>query len=61
MWGIKPSENFTIDVNDQKIWEDGNPIGSNNKISYDSKTDEFIIFEFQAGTYVIRAVDRAVF
>ncbi len=58
---LKPSENFTIDVNDQKIWEDGNPIGSNNKISYDSKTDEFIIFEFQAGTYVIRAVDRAVF
>ncbi len=39
---------------------DGNPFGVNKEISYDSKTDEFIIFEFQAGTYVIRAVDSAV-
>lgn len=35
----------------------GKFIGANNKISYDSKSDEFIVFEFQAGTYEIKAVD----
>jgi hypothetical protein len=54
---VKPSKDFTIYVNDKNIWKDGNFIGANNKISYDSKSGDFIVFEFQAGTYEINAVD----
>jgi alpha-L-rhamnosidase len=50
---IQSSEHFAIHVNDQKIWGDGNPIGTNNKISFDSKSGDFIVFEFQPGSYVI--------
>jgi alpha-L-rhamnosidase len=50
---IQSTEDFAIHVNDQKIWEDGNPINTNNKISFDSKSNEFIVFEFLPGTYVI--------
>ena len=53
----QPSENFTISVNNKKIWKDGAFIDTNNKISYDSKSDEFIVFEFQAGSYEINTVD----
>ena len=52
---VMPSKDFTISVNNKKIWEGGKFIGANNKISYDSKSDEFIVFEFQAGNYVIDA------
>jgi hypothetical protein len=51
-------KNFTISVNDKKIWEGGKLISANNKISYDSKSGGFIVFEFQAGSYEINAVDN---
>ncbi len=57
---IQPSENFAIYVNDKIIWEDGNPISADKKISYDSKSDKFIVFEFLAGSYEINAVDDDV-
>jgi len=57
----QPSEHFTIYVNDKKIWKDGNPLGTNNNISYDSKLGEFIVFEFQPGIYEINAVNDSVF
>jgi hypothetical protein len=37
------------------IWQDGKLTVASDKISYDSESDEFIVFEFQAGTYVINA------
>jgi len=57
---IQPGENFAIYVNDKSIWKDDKFIGTNNKISYDSKSGDFIVFEFQSGTYVINAVDDAI-
>lgn len=56
-----PSKHFAIYVNDSIIWNDGNFIGVNNKISFDSKSTEFVVFEFQSGNYVINAVDDDVF
>jgi hypothetical protein len=52
---VQPSEKFVISVNDKKIWKDGKPIGANNKISYDSQSSDFIVFEFLSGSYVIHA------
>ena len=57
----QPSKDFTIFVNNKKIWDEGKFIDANSKISYDSKSDEFIVFEFQAGSYEIKAVDDAIF
>lgn len=54
---IKPSQDNVITVNDQEIWADGEPLGRDRKISYVSKSGDFIVFEFQAGTYRIRTVD----
>jgi len=51
------SENYVIYVNDSIIWNDGKFIDVNNQISFDSKSNEFIVFEFQPGNYVIKAVD----
>ena len=56
-----PSKHFAIYVNDSIIWNDGSFIGVNNKISFDSKSTEFVVFEFQSGNYVINAVDDDVF
>lgn len=58
---VQPSKDFTIYVNNKKIWKDGKFIDANNKISYDSKSGDFIVFEFQPGTYVINASDDNVF
>jgi len=58
---IHPSKHFAIYVNEKKIWKDGNFIGANNKISYISISGDFIVFEFQPGTYVINAVDNDLF
>jgi hypothetical protein len=58
---VQPSKDFTISVNNKKIWKDGAFIDSNNKISYDSKSGDFIVFEFQSGSYEINAVDDAIF
>ena len=55
---IQSDEHFTIYVNDEIIWNHGKFIGVNNKISFDSKSAEFIVFEFQPGTYVINAIDN---
>ena len=55
---IHPSDHFAIYVNNKKIWKDGKFTGTNNKISYDSKSDDYIILEFQPGSYVINAVDN---
>ncbi len=49
-----------IFVNDKILWEDGNPVGANEKILYDSESEDFIVFEFQAGSYEILAVDSVV-
>jgi len=54
---IQPGENFAIYANDKNIWKDGKFIDANNKIAYNSKSDGFIVFEFEQGTYVINAVD----
>ena len=48
---------FSIYVNNKKIWKDGAFINSNNKISYDSISGDFIVFKFQAGTYQINTLD----
>ena len=40
------------------IWQDGKLTGASDKITYNSESDEFIVFEFQAGTYVIYAADN---
>jgi len=53
---IQSSEHFAIYVNNKKIWKDGAFIDSNNKISYDLISGDFIVFEFQPGTYVINDV-----
>jgi len=58
---IQPKEHFAIYVNNRKIWKDGKFIGTNNKISIDSKSDDFIVFEFHSGSYVINSVDDDVF
>lgn len=41
---VLPSKDFTIYANDKKIWEGGKFIDANNKISYDSKSGDFIVF-----------------
>jgi hypothetical protein len=56
---IQFSKDFVINVNGKEIWRDGKFIETNNNISYDSKSNEFIVFEFQAGSYVINAKDVA--
>ncbi len=56
----QPSEQFVISVNDKEIWRDGKFIGTDNKVSYTSKSDDFVVFEFQAGSYEIKAVEDDV-
>jgi len=55
---IRSSDHFAIHVNDELIWQDGKHTGASDKISFNSETDKFIIFEFQAGSYVINAVNN---
>ena len=55
---IQPSQNNVITVNDQEIWKDGERLGGDSKISYISKSEDFIVFEFQPGTYRIRTADK---
>jgi hypothetical protein len=38
------------------IWQDGKLTGASDKITYNSETDKFIVFEFQEGTYLVQAV-----
>lgn len=54
---FQASEHFGISVNNKELWKDGKFIDANNKISYDSQSGDFIVFEFQAGAYVINAVE----
>ena len=53
---IQPSKHFTIEVNHSKIWKDGRFVGANKNISLETQTDDFIVFEFQPGSYTINAV-----
>ncbi|MCK4989825.1 MAG: hypothetical protein KAS29_05040, partial [Bacteroidales bacterium] len=52
---VQSYEHFAIYANDKLIWQDGKLTGADDKITYNSESDEFIIFEFQAGSYVIKA------
>jgi len=54
---VQHSEHFAIYANDKLLWDDGEFIEADNKISYTSKSDDFIVFEFQAGSYVVKAID----
>jgi hypothetical protein len=56
---LQSSEHFTIHVNDELFFQGGKYTGASDKITYHSESDEFIVFEFQAGSYVIEAVDGA--
>ena len=53
---IQSSKHFTIEVNHSKIWKDGRFLGANKNISLETQTDDFIVFEFQPGSYTINAV-----
>lgn len=55
---IRASEHYAIHVNDKLIWQDGKPASTGNKIRFNSASDECIILEFQAGTYMIHAADN---
>ena len=57
---IKPSQDNIISVNDKEIWKDGAPLNSDDMISYISKSEDFIVFEFHPGSYVIRAVNKTL-
>ena len=57
---IQASQDNVISVNDQEIWKDGESLSTDSKISYISKSGEFIVFEFQAGSYEIRTVNTKV-
>jgi len=57
---IRSSDHFAIHVNDELIWQDGKHTGASDKISFNSETDKFIVFEFQAGSYVINAVQNLI-
>jgi len=37
------------------IWQDEKLTIASDKFSYDSESDEYIVFIFQAGTYLINA------
>jgi len=50
---LQSSEHFAIHVNDKLTWKEGSFIETDNKISFDSKSDEFIVLVFQAGNYLI--------
>jgi len=54
---LQSSEHFTIHVNDKLIWQDGQFTGSSDKVTYHTESEKYIVFEFQAGSYVIEAVD----
>ncbi len=53
---IQSSKHFTIEVNHSKIWKDGRFLGANKNISLETQTDDFIVFEFQPGSYTINSV-----
>jgi len=55
---IQSSEHFVIYANDEIIWEEGVPKDANNKISYISTKEKFIVFEFQAGSFEIRTLKK---
>ncbi|MEA3463168.1 MAG: family 78 glycoside hydrolase catalytic domain [Bacteroidota bacterium] len=55
---VQSSEHFAIHVNDKLIWQDGKLNGSSKNISYISESDRSIVFEFQAGNYVINASSK---
>ncbi|MCP4312087.1 MAG: family 78 glycoside hydrolase catalytic domain [Bacteroidetes bacterium] len=54
---IRPSDHFSISVNGNNIWKNGTFTPDNKIISYDSKTDDYIVFVFKPGSYEINAVD----
>jgi hypothetical protein len=55
---VRQSEKFVIYANDNKIWEDGSFVGRNDKIVYDSKLNDSIVFNIQPGKYTINVVDE---
>ncbi len=55
---VRSSEYPAIYVNDKIIWQDGKLTGASDKITYNSESDDYIVFEFQAGSYVIHAADN---
>ena len=54
----RSSEHFAIHVNDKLIWQDGKLTGTSDKITYHSESEKYVVFEFQAGSYVIHAADN---
>ena len=54
---IHSPKNFYIEVNNFKIWRDRKFWGANKNISFVTQTDDFIVFEFQSGSYTINAVE----
>jgi len=57
---VQPGKGFTIHSNNNLIWKEGKFIETNENISFDSRSYEFIVFEFQSGTYTINAVNAAI-
>lgn len=50
---FQSKEDFSIAVNNKLIWQDGVSTTSDKRISCDSISDDYLVFEFQAGSYVI--------
>jgi hypothetical protein len=52
---FQSADDFSIAVNNKLIWQDGVSTASDKRISYDSISDDYMVFEFQAGSYTIVA------
>ncbi len=52
------SKDFKIYVHEKIIWNNSEFQNTSKKVMYDSKSDDFILFEFQPGTYLIQTVNE---
>jgi hypothetical protein len=55
---VNQTENVTIYADEKIIWKNGAFFDRSNRISYLSKTSDFVVFEFQQGSYVIYSVEE---
>jgi len=53
---VRHSEKAAIYANHNKIWEHGSVLGHNDKIEYDSKLSDSVVFNIQPGKYMFHVV-----
>lgn len=55
---VQLSESYVIRADQKKIWEDGTAVDAHKKISFSSVRDNYVVFEFQPGSFEILSTKK---